>query len=90
MWCAVLCCVILGNQVHRLNITVEILVNAAGVCRTGRVEALQSEDLETQLNLNVIGTSLLTRLFAKGKAKASTAQTVLTVCTSVVCTLAFI
>lgn len=46
-------------------------MNAAGVCHTGRVEALHGEDLQAQLNLNVVGTSLLTRLFAKGKVKVT-------------------
>lgn len=51
----------------RLNITVEILVNAAGVCRVGRLESCSEEDLEAQLLLNVMGTTLLTRRFVKGK-----------------------
>lgn len=54
------------TQVQRLNLTVEILVNAAGVCRVGRVENCADEDLNAQLQLNVVGTSRLTRLFAKG------------------------
>lgn len=55
------------GQVKRLNITVEILVNAAGVCRVGRLESCSEEDLEAQLLLNVMGTTLLTRRFVKGK-----------------------
>lgn len=51
---------------HRLNLTVEILVNAAGVCRRGRVENCADHDLSAQLLLNVVGTSRLTRLFAQG------------------------
>lgn len=54
------------TQVRRLNLTVEILVNAAGVCRLGRVENCADGDLTAQLLLNVVGTSRLTRLFAKG------------------------
>ncbi|CAM9823883.1 unnamed protein product [Pylaiella littoralis] len=53
------------REVQRLNLTVEILVNAAGVCRVGRVENCADEDLNAQLQLNVVGTSRLTRLFAK-------------------------
>ncbi|CBN78120.1 conserved unknown protein [Ectocarpus siliculosus] len=59
----------LGNatstQVQRLNLTVDILVNAAGLCRVGRVNNCAEEDLTSQLMLNVVGTSQLTRLFAK-------------------------
>lgn len=51
---------------RRLNLTVEILVNAAGVCRKGRVENCADQDLSAQLLLNVVGTSRLTRLFAQG------------------------
>lgn len=51
----------------RLNLTVEILVNAAGVCRVGRLESCSEQDVETQLLLNVMGTTLMTRLFVKGK-----------------------
>lgn len=54
------------RKVSRLNMTVEILVNAAGVCRAGRVEHSTSEDMEEQIQLNVLGTSLLTRLFSRG------------------------
>ena len=50
-----------------LSITVEILVNAAGVCRVGRLESSSEEDVESQLLLNVMGTTLITRLFVKGK-----------------------
>eukprot|EP00752_Nemacystus_decipiens_P002280 g2160.t2 len=53
------------NEVQRLNLTVEILVNAAGVCRRGRVENCADQDLSAQLLLNVVGTSRLTRLFAQ-------------------------
>lgn len=53
-------------QVRRLNLTVEVLVNAAGVCRVGRVESCADQDLSAQLLLNVVGTSRLTRLFAQG------------------------
>lgn len=55
------------TQVRRLNITVDILVNAAGVCRAGRVDDTDAEGLREQLELNVVGTSLLSRLFAKGQ-----------------------
>lgn len=54
------------TQAQRLNLTVEILVNAAGVCRRGRVESCADQDLSAQLLLNVVGTSRLTRLFAQG------------------------
>ncbi|CAM9719584.1 unnamed protein product [Scytosiphon promiscuus] len=53
------------DEVQRLNLTVDVLVNAAGVCRVGRVEKCTDQDLEAQLMLNVVGTSRLTRLFAK-------------------------
>ncbi|CAM9212805.1 unnamed protein product, partial [Hapterophycus canaliculatus] len=53
------------DEVQRLNVTVDVLVNAAGVCRVGRVENCSDQDLEAQLMLNVVGTSRLTRLFAK-------------------------
>ncbi len=56
----------LRMQVRRLNLTVEILVNAAGVCRVGRVENCADEDLNAQMMLNVVGTSRLTQLFARG------------------------
>lgn len=49
----------------------DVLVNAAGVCRVGRLETLDEEELINQLQLNVIGTSLLTRLFAKGESTMS-------------------
>ncbi|CAM9354228.1 unnamed protein product [Ectocarpus fasciculatus] len=52
-------------EVQRLNLTVDILVNAAGLCRVGRVDNCAEEDLTSQLMLNVVGTSRLTRLFAK-------------------------
>ncbi|CAB1104366.1 unnamed protein product [Ectocarpus sp. CCAP 1310/34] len=52
-------------EVQRLNLTVDILVNAAGLCRVGRVNNCAEEDLTSQLMLNVVGTSQLTRLFAK-------------------------
>ncbi|CAM9265044.1 unnamed protein product [Ectocarpus sp. 4 AP-2014] len=52
-------------EVQRLNLTVDILVNAAGLCRVGRVNDCAEEDLTSQLMLNVVGTSQLTRLFAK-------------------------
>lgn len=55
-----------SGQVKRLNITVEILVNAAGMCRVGRVESLQDDDLMAQLQLNIVGTTVLTRRFIKG------------------------
>lgn len=32
----------------------------------GRLESVEEDDLRRQLELNVVGTSLLTRLFAKG------------------------
>lgn len=54
-------------QVSHLNITVEILVNAAGMCRSGLVGQLSSDDIEAQINLNVLGTSIISRLFAQGK-----------------------
>lgn len=56
-------------KVRRLNITVDVLVNAAGVCRVGKLEMLDEEALNDQLQLNVIGTSFLTRLFAKGESR---------------------
>lgn len=54
-------------QVKRLNITVDILVNSAGVCRVGQFDTLEEEDLNAQMQLNVVGTTLISRLFAKGK-----------------------
>eukprot|EP00903_Cladosiphon_okamuranus_P010213 g9672.t1 len=53
------------DEVQRLNLTVEILVNAAGMCRRCRVENCADQDLSAQLLLNVVGTSRLTRLFAQ-------------------------
>lgn len=54
-------------QVSRLNLSVDILVNAAGVGRLGRLDHSTSQDVEGQINLNVLGTTLLTRLFAQGE-----------------------
>lgn len=54
-------------QVKRLNITVDILVNSAGVCRVGQFDTLEENDLIGQMQLNVVGTTLISRLFAKGK-----------------------
>lgn len=63
-----------ARQIQRLNLTVDILVNAAGVCRVGRVEKCTDQDLEAQLMLNVVGTSRLTRLFAKGEVEVKNSR----------------
>ena len=55
------------GQVKRLNISVEILVNSAGICRVGRVDSLDEEDVMAQLQLNVAGTTAITHPFAKGE-----------------------
>ncbi|CAM9139519.1 unnamed protein product [Ascophyllum nodosum] len=53
------------DEVKRLNISVEILVNSAGICRVGRVDSLDEEDVMAQLQLNVAGTTSITHPFAK-------------------------
>lgn len=57
------------TQVERLNITVEILVNAAGECQVGALETLDLETVQQQVDLNVLGTTLLTKLFATGRLR---------------------
>ncbi|CAM9287234.1 unnamed protein product [Discosporangium mesarthrocarpum] len=53
------------EEVKRLDLSVDVLVNAAGVCWVSKLHKLDKDHMEAQIGLNVMGTTRLTQLFAR-------------------------